>query len=221
MEYLTPHSLQATDDTDRAKSSFHVDTTVPTPFRVHPNMFAKSGYDKGHLVPARDMAGSQTAMNESFLMTNISPQVGVGFNRSYWSRLEGFVRHLAYQYDGLYVVTGPLFLPKKSKKSGDMRVSYPVLGTPPDAIAVPTHFFKVLLAKRRDGSFLTAGFILPNQAIPEKKQLGDFLTPLDVIEKYSGLLFFDKLEGVRTLELCKETACSLASANYQRAMKHK
>lgn len=57
------------------------------------------------------MTNSQAAMNESFLMTNISPQVGVGFNRSYWSRLEGFVRHLAGQFDGLYVVTGPLFLP--------------------------------------------------------------------------------------------------------------
>lgn len=57
------------------------------------------------------MAASQQAMNESFLMTNISPQVGAGFNRGYWSRLEGFVRHVAGQFDGLYVVTGPLFLP--------------------------------------------------------------------------------------------------------------
>lgn len=57
------------------------------------------------------MSHSQTAMDESFLMTNISPQVGVGFNRGYWSRLEGFVRHLAHQYDAVYVITGPLFLP--------------------------------------------------------------------------------------------------------------
>lgn len=57
------------------------------------------------------MSHSQTAMDESFLMTNISPQVGAGFNRGYWSRLEGFVRHLAHQYDAVYVVTGPLFLP--------------------------------------------------------------------------------------------------------------
>lgn len=58
------------------------------------------------------MTGSQQAMNESFLMTNISPQVGVGFNRGYWARVEGFVRHLAGQHDSVYVVTGPLFLPK-------------------------------------------------------------------------------------------------------------
>ena len=51
-------------------------------------------------------------MDESFLMTNMSPQVGVGFNRGYWARLEGFMRYLAGQYDAIYVITGPLFLPK-------------------------------------------------------------------------------------------------------------
>jgi endonuclease G len=104
---------------------------------------------------------SQTAMDESFLMSNISPQVGKGFNRGYWSRFEGFIRHLAHQFDGLYVVTGPLFLAKVSnlnildtstinvhygqqrKKTGEYSVTYPVIGTPPDAISVPTHFFKV------------------------------------------------------------------------------
>ncbi len=112
MEYLTKDSLQIADDTNRTKSSFLPDPSTPEPFRVHPSKFLKSGYDKGHLAPARDMSASQKAMDESFFMTNISPQVGVGFNRSYWSRFESFVRHLAYQFDGLYVITGPLFLPK-------------------------------------------------------------------------------------------------------------
>ncbi|TMW60474.1 hypothetical protein Poli38472_000516 [Pythium oligandrum] len=218
LEYLTKDSLQVVEDTDRTKSHFSVDVLTPEPFRVHPNVFTKSGYDKGHLAPARDMSSSQKAMDESFLMTNISPQVGVGFNRTYWSRFEGFVRHLANQFDGLYVVTGPLFLPKKNKKTGEFHVSYPVLGTPPDVVAVPTHFFKVLLGRKRDGSFLTAGFILPNQVIPEQKNLLDFLTPVDVIEKYAGLLFFDKLDHVEKLELCKETKCALTKATYKRAV---
>ncbi|KAJ0404765.1 hypothetical protein P43SY_005589 [Pythium insidiosum] len=218
LEYLTRDSLQVVDDTDRSKSNFTVDIMTPEPFRVHPNQFAKTGYDKGHLAPARDMTLSQKAMNESFLMTNISPQVGVGFNRGYWSRLEGFVRHLAFQFDGVYVVTGPLFLPKKNRKTGEFEVSYPVIGTPPDVIAVPTHFFKVLLARKRDGTFLSAGFILPNQVIPENKNLLDFLTPLDVIEKYSGLLFFDKLSHIPKRELCKETKCSLVAASFKKAV---
>ncbi|KAF4318282.1 hypothetical protein BBO99_00005582 [Phytophthora kernoviae] len=194
MECLTKDSLRVEQETDRTNSKFAVDKDVPEHFRVHPNRYLKSGYDKGHLAPARDMSNSQGAMDESFLMTNMSPQVGVGFNRGYWARLEGFMRHLAGQYDSIYVITGPLFLPNKNKRTGEYEVSYPVLGTPPDAIAVPTHFFKVVLGEKRGGrGFATAGFILPNKVIPENKDLRDFQAPLDVIEKQAGLLFYDKV----------------------------
>ncbi|KUF80579.1 Nuclease [Phytophthora nicotianae] len=217
MEYLTKDSLRIEQETDRANSKFTVDKDVPEQFRVHPNRYLKSGYDKGHLAPARNMSHSQGAMDESFLMTNMSPQVGVGFNRGYWSRLEGFVRHLAGQYDAVYVITGPLFLPKKNRKTGEYEVSYPVIGTPPDAISVPTHFFKVVLGEKRGGKgFATAGFILPNRAIPENKNLRDFQAPLHIIEKQAGLLFFDKLDGVEKVDLCSETKCALAAA-YRRA----
>lgn len=121
-------------------------------------------------------------------------------------------------------------------------MSYPVIGSPPDAVAVPTHFFKVVLAERRGSAFVTAGFILPNRPIGDKKELRDFQAPLDVIEKQAGLLFFDKvrrlvtdrererlstdlcasrvgiqLRHVTTRDLCTETKCSLAPA-YWRAV---
>ncbi|KAG1703331.1 hypothetical protein DVH05_008240 [Phytophthora capsici] len=217
MEYLTKDSLRIEQEINRANSKFVVDKDVPEHFRVHPNRYLKSGYDKGHLAPARDMTHSQEAMDESFLMTNMSPQVGVGFNRGYWSRLEGFIRHLAGQYDAIYVITGPLFLPKKNKRTGEYEVAYPVLGTPPDVVAVPTHFFKVVLGEKRGGkTFATAGFILPNKIIPENKNLRDFQAPLHVIEKQAGLLFFDKLNGVEKLDLCSETKCAIAAA-YRKA----
>lgn len=41
---------------------------------------------------------SQKAMDETFYLSNISPQVGVGFNRDYWSRLEHFIRSLTSFY---------------------------------------------------------------------------------------------------------------------------
>ena len=51
-----------------------------------------SGYDRGHLAPAADHKGSQKAMNSTFNLSNISPQVGEGFNRDYWARFEKFVK---------------------------------------------------------------------------------------------------------------------------------
>ncbi len=53
-----------------------------------------SGYDRGHLAPAADMKWSSAAMSESFLMSNMTPQVP-GFNRGIWKKLEAWVREQA------------------------------------------------------------------------------------------------------------------------------
>lgn len=55
MERLTRDSLRATDEADRARSAFKADADAPDAFRVHPSQFLKSGYDKGHLAPARTL----------------------------------------------------------------------------------------------------------------------------------------------------------------------
>lgn len=97
--------------------------------------------NRGHLAPAGDIKSSQLAINETFLLTNISPQVGNGFNRGYWLQVESFVRRLVHDFDDIYVVTGPLYLSKKDEKDEKSYVTYQVLGDLPNT-AVPTHFFK-------------------------------------------------------------------------------
>ena len=42
----------------------------------------------------------------------MAPQVGHGFNRDYWNKLEKHVRKLTKKYSNVYVCTGPLYLPK-------------------------------------------------------------------------------------------------------------
>lgn len=77
--------------------------------------------------------------------TNISPQVGKGFNRHYWARFEKFVRELGRNplAQRVSVTTGPLFLPKQTD-DGKWVMSYPLIGSGPGFVAVPTHFFKVV-----------------------------------------------------------------------------
>jgi endonuclease G, mitochondrial len=66
---------------DRKDSVFVEDFAVPEKFRARLKDYFKSGYDRGHQVPAADAKISQQAMNETFYLTNICPQIGDGFNR--------------------------------------------------------------------------------------------------------------------------------------------
>lgn len=81
-EHLTAAKLKRGDDVDRQKSTFKEDESIPPQFRAKLNDYFRSGFDRGHMVPAADVKNSQVSMNETFFLTNISPQVGEGFNRN-------------------------------------------------------------------------------------------------------------------------------------------
>lgn len=66
---------------------------------------------------------SQAAMDETFYLSNISPQVGSGFNRDYWARLEAFIRSLTY------VISEKSVDDHLVGVSGRVCVHWPVVGT--------------------------------------------------------------------------------------------
>ncbi|KAJ2629310.1 nuclease [Coemansia sp. RSA 1290] len=206
-EHLTRENLQGT--ADRADSEFHEDPDIPSSFRALLKDYYRSGYDRGHMCPAADAKKDTQAMNETFFLTNIAPQVGKGFNRNYWASLETFVRDLTKSFDDVYCISGPLYLPQKE---GDKwMVRYEVIGNPPN-VAVPTHFFKVILAKRKNESgFAIGAFALPNKEIDNSVPLTNFSFPLEYVEKAAGLKFFDQVErkaGV-VAPLCSKIQCTL------------
>ncbi|VBB33773.1 unnamed protein product [Acanthocheilonema viteae] len=149
-----------------------------------------SGYDRGHLAAAGNHRRSQIAIDQTFLLSNIAPQVGKGFNRDKWNELEKHVRKLVRKHKNVYICTGPLFLPKL-EKDGSLYIKYKVIGR--NNIAVPTHFFKVILIELMDGKFELEAYILPNAVIPDDTPLTSFMVPLDSIERSAGFLIFDKL----------------------------
>lgn len=74
--------------------------------------YKRSGYDRGHLAAAGNHKGNQKHCEETFYLSNMAPQVGVGFNRDYWNKLEKHVRKLTKTYTNVYCCTGPLYLPR-------------------------------------------------------------------------------------------------------------
>ncbi len=213
-EHITPNSLSLSSG-DRKYSSFVEDTSIPEKFRGKLKDYFRSGYDRGHQVPAADAKWSQEAMNDTFFLSNMCPQVGEGFNRDYWAHFEDFCRRLTSKYPSVRVVTGPLYLPKRDKADGKWRVSYEVIGNPPN-IAVPTHFYKVIFCEdgTTSGPVALGAFVLPNAPIPNEKPITDFEVPVEAVERASGLEFATKLPVGRRKRLCADTVCTLVIKEY-------
>ncbi|KAK4138330.1 hypothetical protein BT67DRAFT_437652 [Trichocladium antarcticum] len=219
-EHITPASL-AQRDGDRKHSAFVEDGAIPDKFQAKLKDYFRSGYDRGHQVPAADCKWSQQAMNDTFFLSNMCPQVGEGFNRDYWAHFEDFCRRLAHKYPSVRIVTGPLYLPKRDAADNKWYVKYEVIGNPPN-VAVPTHFYKVIFAEESagpgggpgPGPVALGAFVLPNARIPNDKPLADFEVPLEAVERASGLEFATKLPTQRRKRLCAETSCSIVVKEY-------
>jgi len=212
-EHITPQSL-AIGGADRKHSFFVEDMKIPPKYRAKLSDYFRSGYDRGHQVPAADAKWDQEAMDSTFLLSNMCPQVGDGFNRDYWAHLEDFCRRLTHDFPSVRIVTGPLYLPRR-EEDGKYRVSYEVIGNPPN-VAVPTHFFKIIFAEdgRTGGNVSLAAFVLPNKPIANDKPLTDFEVPIEALEKASGLEFATKLPEQRKKKLCEQIKCSILVRQY-------
>lgn len=158
----------------KRSNNFKADNAVPNP--IYPNDYNKSGYDRGHLAPAADMTYSLESMENSFFMTNISPQIP-GCNRGIWRRVETQVRTWAYQEEILYVITGPIFDEKNEKKLGATD------------IPVPVAFYKIIFDLTPPCKMI--GFIVPNETT--KRRVPSFVVSVDDIEKLTGNDFFNNL----------------------------
>jgi len=208
-----------TQKASRHNSEFKEDPTVPELFRPKLSDYKNSGFDRGHLVPAADLNfHSQKAMDDTFHLTNISPQVAE-FNREYWARIEHFTRKLTKQFSNVYVCTGPLYLPVKGP-DGKWHVCYQTIGNPP-LVAVPTHFYKVILAERDvidagqpQKEYAMGAFVVPNSPIPADTPLTQFVAQVEAVELFSGLHFFNKIPRQITQPLCLRTNCVLPPPNF-------
>lgn len=186
-ERITPDSIQGYED--RNECSFKEDPVIPKIFRATLSDYRNSGFDRGHLAPAANHRLSAKALEETFFLSNMSPQ-NPQFNRGYWSKFEKYVRDLTKEYQFVDVFTGPLYLPKEDEM-GKKWVTYQVIGE--NEVAVPTHFFKLITLQNSKGVKETEAFILPNEEISSKTPLENFKTTVQRVEKASGILFSNKL----------------------------
>lgn len=157
-------------DVAKRKNNFKEDTLISSG-SAQLEDYKGSGYDRGHLAPAATFVDDQKEMDESFYLSNISPQ-HPSFNRGIWKKLEVYERRMAVEKDTIYVICGPI-LNGKLKTIGSNEVS------------IPEFFFKIIYYK----DWMMC-FILKNEGT--KESLSNFKQPLDVIQSESNINFMLK-----------------------------
>jgi len=169
--------------TESRTENFRADTNVITGSAT-PGDYLRSGFDRGHLAPAADMKWSAAAMSESFLMSNMSPQVP-GFNRGVWSRLETRVRDWAVANDSILVITGPV-LTDITEFLGENRVG------------VPQKYYKIIV-DISPTEYKAIAFLLENAG--STADLFSFAVTIDSLEQVTGYDFFGYVPDKEMVEL--------------------
>jgi endonuclease G, mitochondrial len=140
--------------------------------------YTSTGFDRGHLCPAADNNMSEQANRESFLFSNMSPQLP-SFNGGIWKKLEIWVREQAVIHSAIYVVTGPVFVNN--------------LGTiGKNEVTIPGYFYKTLLCFEGDKA-KSIGFLLPQ--VGTTANIKDYVVPVNTIETLTGLDFYPELDN--------------------------
>ena len=171
---LTKDEIQ--NEVSKRTNNYRVDPYIETGSAILSD-YEGSGYDRGHLAPAADMAWSEKAMSESFLLANISPQVP-SLNRGIWRVLEEKIRKWVLKEKELYIITGPIIQP-----------NHKTIGL--NKVAVPQWYYKIIIDNYQP-EVKAVAFIIPNRNT-NNKPLSSFVVSIDQIEKKTNLDFLSQM----------------------------
>lgn len=152
-----------------------------------PDDISFNGYQHGHICASADRLYSRTANDNTFYMTNMSPQIG-NFNAPYWSAFENLVQSLGRSVsfaDTLYVAKGGTI--------EDGQIIKRVAG---GRIVVPKYYYMALL-KVKGGAYTSIAFWIEHKnygtAKPKADVMASHAVTVNKLEELTGIDFFPNL----------------------------
>ena len=155
--------------------------------------YTNNYYSRGHQIANADRNGVDDMCDQTYYMTNITPQLQNGFNGGVWNNLESAVQNLTSSCDTVYVVTGAAF---RKKTDGTESITTIVNTRDSKTLPVPNYYWKALLKVTWSGDTVTAasaiGFWLPHQDLKDANY-ADYAVSVDQIETWTGFDLFANL----------------------------
>jgi len=170
-------------------NKFQPDPALKPGTRAELADYKSSGYDRGHQAPAGNQTRDAKLKSETFYLSNMTPQTP-RMNQQIWRELETLARDWTLKYGETYQITGPVFYDPKEDdpRSADGTVSYKSIGK--NHVAVPTHIYKIVLARRSAGGPWEAiAFVMENKLYSKPFRFDQYLKPIEWIERRTGIDF--------------------------------
>ncbi|HEX8474910.1 MAG TPA: DNA/RNA non-specific endonuclease [Pyrinomonadaceae bacterium] len=165
---------------------FHADTSLPAGwYQVQPTDYQGSGYDRGHMTPSGDRTSTFDLNNETFLMTNMIPQLPAN-NQGPWADFESYCRTLVGQGNELYIISGG------SGTQGTIANGH---------VTVPTQTWKVVIVltsgtndvSRVTTSTRTIAIVMPNSGTINT-DWRTYRVSVDQVETLTSFNFFSNVD---------------------------
>jgi endonuclease G len=112
--------------------------------RVTSHVYDGCGFDRGHMIPAKDRSANAEDSRAVFYMTNIVPQAP-NCNQKGWERLEDYCRRLAAEGHVLQIACGPAGV-GGTGKNGEAKE----IGKGRLKVSVPHQLWKVIMVLPRE-----------------------------------------------------------------------
>lgn len=170
-----------------------------------PSDYREPIHDQGHMTPFANQRYSRIAGNNSFIMTNMTPQ-NCQLNRGIWQILEQITRRWASRHENLYVLQGSVFdRDQDGRRDPDETAERMVSRNGRTRVAIPSAYYKIIAVQAADGAVETLSFLLPHdRANPEGAAallyLQEHVTGLATLEQLSGLDLFPEATQIRESE---------------------
>lgn len=167
-----------------------------------------SDYSRGHQIPSADRTSSTAANNQTYYLTNQTPQLQNKFNDSIWGALEkaarGFVVTDASntnnynasftKTDVRYVITGPCYGKDGTSETPDYLTASS--SVTPNQVPIPKYYWKVFLKVKWDGDTIQSacaiGFWMEHKTY-ENSTYTNYVQSVNQIEEWTGFNLFANL----------------------------
>jgi len=175
------------------ENNFRKDDLLPADwYKVIPDDYKNSGFDKGHMCPSADRTSSAEDNSATFLMDNMIPQAPKN-NQIVWEKLEEYTRSLVKKGNEIYIISG------SSGKGGTGSKGYKT--TIGNGVVVPATIWKVIVVlsdgdndiSRINESTRVIAVSIPNTQDCASKPWADYRVNVDSIESLTGYDFLSNV----------------------------